>query len=290
MDEDRVLIAVSRDGRLRARAARTTALVREALRRHQAGPLGAESLARALTSTATFPATWKDCERVSIQWSGAGPLKTIFTEIRVGGAIRGYVRAPRAGNRCDLDGYRGVGHGLLPGGFVGVIRQDMRGRFTQSQVDLVNGEIDEDLERFFEISDQVATRVRALWSPGADGPTATAAVLVQALPGDMPAVLPTGDALLALDPEAPLDTMLTAALGEGFDVLDEVQLTFACPCERGRLEAGLELLDVDDLLDMINKDSGASVRCDFCGEDYEFDREDLEAIMVKKVTDKGDEA
>lgn len=289
MPDDRLLIAVSRDRRLRARVARTTALVREALHRHRAAPLGAEALARALSSTATFPATWKDCERVSIQWSGAGPLRTLFTEIRVGGAVRGYVRAPRAGSRCDRDGYRGVGHGLLPGGFIGVIRQDIRGRFTQSQADLVSGEIDEDLERFFEASDQVPTRVRAFWTPGSDGPTACAAVLVQALPGDMPPVLPTGDELLALDPSAPLETMLAAALGEGFEVLDEMEPTFTCPCERSRLEAGIALLEVDDLLDMINKDRGASVRCDFCGEVYAFDRDDLEAIMVKTAMDRGGE-
>lgn len=288
MSEDRLLIAVSRDGRLRARAASTTSLVRDALRRHAPGPLGAEALARALSVTATFPATWKDCERVSVQWSGAGPLRTLLTEMRLGGALRGYVSEPQAGSRCDRDGYRGVAHGLLPDGFVGVIRQDVRGRFSRGQVDLVSGEIDEDLEWFFESSDQVPTRVRAIWSPGDDGPSACAATLVQALPDDMPAELPTGEALLALDPASPPEAMLEAALGAGFDILEEVSLRFECPCERDRVEAGIALLDVDELLDMINEDRGATVRCDFCGVSYEFGREDLETIMVRKVTDKGE--
>ena len=287
MTDDRLLVAVSRDGRLRARAASTTHLVREALRRHDPAALGAEALARALSVTATFPATWKDCDRVSLQWSGAGPLRTIFTEIRAGGGMRGYVKEPGAGTRCDREGYRGIGHGLLPNGFVAVMRQDVRGRFAQGQIELDTGEIDEDLERFFEKSDQVPTRVRAVWAPGADGPTACAAVLVQALPDDMPAMLPDADALLALDPAAPLETMLAAALGDGFDVLDEVILTFACPCERSRLEDGIALLETDELLDMINEDQGAAVRCDFCAEDYAFSREDIEAIMVRKVTGEG---
>lgn len=289
MSDDRLVIAVSEDGRLRARAAHVTQTVNEAIRRHQPGPLARDALARAMATTAVFPATWKDCERVSIQWSGGGPLKSIITEIRAGGVLRGYVRDPGAAIRVEKDGYRGLAHGLLPGGFVGVIRQSVRGTFQQGQVELTTGEIDEDLEAFFTASDQVATRTRGLVLPGPDdGAVAAAAgVLVQALPDDRPAELVTGAALEALDPRAPLEDLLAAAFDQPFEILDEVALAFACPCDRERIAAGIGLLSVDELLDMINDDQGASVHCEFCAEDYTFNREDLEQIMVRKVTDEG---
>jgi len=286
---DRLLTGVSKDGRLRGRAATTTGLVHEALSRHRPGLLGAEALARALSATAVFPATWKDCARVSIQWSGQGPLRTVVTEIRVDGSVRGYVSEPQAGEPVLRPGGRGLGHCIRPGGFVGVIRQEAKGPFTRGQVELTSGELDEDLEKFFEISDQVPTRVRSLGSTWGDEPGAHGAILVQALPDDMPAELVGGGDLLSVSADATPEEMLAVALGPGYDVLDERPLLFRCQCERERIEAGIALLEVDELLDMINEDQGASVRCDFCGEVYEFSREDLEAVMVRKVTGDGEE-
>ena len=290
MSEDRLLVAVSRDGRLRARAARTTGLVNEALRRHTPGPLGSLALGRALSVMAVFPATWKDCERVSVQWSGGGCLKTVMAEARPGGVLRGYVRHPSAGAPMPREGYRGVAHGLLPGGFVGVIRQSIRGTFQQGQVELTSGELDEDLEVFFEQSDQVATRLRGLVGMGSSTEQLTecAGVMIQELPDDQPTSLPAGAVLEALDPAASLADLLAAAMGQPFDVLEEIPLRFACSCDRERVAAGIGLLSVDELLDMINDDKGASIHCEFCAEDYRFNREDLEEIMVRKVTDKGD--
>ncbi|MAG58984.1 MAG: hypothetical protein CMJ83_22070 [Planctomycetes bacterium] len=287
---DRVLVAITHDGRYRARAATTTEITREAIRRHGAGPLAAEALARAVTCAAVFPATWKDCERVSVQWSGGGPLRTLMAEIRPGGLVRGYVGQPAAGARCDHDGYRGIAHGLLPAGFVVVIRQNINGTFQQGQITLPSGEIDEDLEAFFETSDQVPTRLRAMTQIDAEtGDVAHAAgVLVQALPDDYPPELAEASSFEDFAPTTSPEDLLERALGRPYDVLEEIPLTFACPCSRGRMADGIALLEVDELLDMINEDQGASVRCDYCGESQRFNREELEDIMVRKVTGKND--
>jgi len=191
----------------------------------------------------------------------------------------------------DKGGYRGLAHGLLPGGFVGVIRQSVRGTFQQGQIELSSGELDEDLESFFEISDQVPTRVRGLCAAAGTGGAvdAAAGILVQALPDDQPAALPAGASFERLDPSAPLEDLLGAAMGQPFDVLEELSLSFQCPCDRERVGMGIALFSVDELLDMINDDQGAAVRCEFCAEDYKFSREDLEDIMVRKVTDKESE-
>ena len=75
---DRLLVAVTKDGALRARAASTSGLIREGLIRHLAGPGSALALARALSTIAVYPMEWKHNERVTVQWQGQGDLKTIL--------------------------------------------------------------------------------------------------------------------------------------------------------------------------------------------------------------------
>jgi len=284
---DRLLTAVSRDGRLRGRAATTSGLAQEVVRRHGAGPLAAASLVRAVSCAAVFPATWKDSERVSVQWSGRGLLGALMAEVRAGGRVRGFVKTPQGGAPSSGVRRLSLGHGLLPGGFVSVIRQNVSGAFSQSQVELASGEVDEDLEAFFAQSDQVPTRLRALCAfDDASLPVAASAVLVQALPDDDPPELISGEALEILDPSTSPETLLALALGPGHDVLAETPIAFTCMCSRDRMAAGIGLLELDELLDLINEDHGATVRCDYCGEVETFDREEVEQIMVDKVTSR----
>jgi molecular chaperone Hsp33 len=284
---DRLLIGVTRDGQYRGRVASVSDLVRDAVRRHQPSSLAAEALARALAVTAVYPAEWKDCERISIQWTGGGPIKSILTEVRGGGALRGYVREVGASTRCDRAGYRGLAHGLLPGGFLTVLRQDPRGHWSKGEIALTSGEVDEDLEAFCESSDQIHTRLRAVTRLGEDlMPRAAAGILVQALPCPDPVDLPDAVHLEALDPTLPPDELLALALGRPFDLLQEQEMRFQCTCSRERMAHGIALLEVNELLAMINDDEKATVRCDFCGDAHVFDRHDLEDILAMKVTAK----
>ncbi|HMS16078.1 MAG TPA: Hsp33 family molecular chaperone HslO [Planctomycetota bacterium] len=285
--KDRILVAVTRDGRFRARAARLTSVVRECCQRHGVTGLAAEAMARALGCAAAFPTSAKDAERVTLQWSGGGPLRTVFTEARPGGFLRGFVGAAYVGEHNVSFSTRGVGHGLgVPGGYLNVLRQESSGVFTQSRTELKSGEIDEDLESWFFLSDQVPSRMRVLTGPLKDGvPREVTAILVQLLPGSGPEDLPPARVLEGMGADAQLVDLLDAAFeGRPFDVLEESDLEYRCFCARERIADGIALLDVDELLDMINEDQGASVRCEFCATQYIFNREDLEDIMVRKVT------
>lgn len=283
---DRLWIAVSEDGLLRARAARTTELVRAGLERHRPGPLGALALARALSATAVFPVEWEKNDRVSVQWSGGGPLGTVHAELRQPGHLRARLTRPHAETRAAEPGrLRGVGLGLLPGGFVAVLRQDPRGGHTQGQVPLRNGEIDEDLEDYFEMSEQVATRLRTFVELQADGVVAAGAVVVQALPGAFDQDLPPGEALEALGAAGDVERWLEVAFQRPFRILEERAFVFACACSRERATAGVSLLSQEELIDMVVKDKGADVTCEYCAENYRFSPEDLLAILDEKFAE-----
>lgn len=277
---DELVIAVSQDGALRARAARTSVVAAEAVRRHKAGPIAAHALARALTCVALYPSSLKDCQRLSLQFSGAGPLRSVFVELRASdtdaeprASLRGYTKVPAASLWAADPRGRRIGRALAPGALQ-VIRQQPAGGFAQGHVELASGEIDEDLEHYFVASEQVPTRVRTAVDIDATGAVrAAVGVLVQVLPGGDPARI----AALSLDdisPTEPLPDLLARVLGEPV-VKETLPIAFACPCSRERALGGISLLQPDEVIEMIAVDKGAEVTCEFCAEVYRFTPEDL---------------
>ncbi len=289
---DVVTTWLSKDGELRLRIARTSALTREAVTRHQAAAYAEVALGRALNVAALIPMTWKDADRVSIQFSGVGPLGTVMVEMRKGGTLRGYVSNPQAEAprpfrrhpRPHTVGWDARGHLVIT-------RQVATGTHAQSDVHLFDGSIDGDVAHWFDHSEQVPTRLRVDEHDGE-----VVGVLVQALPG------PEGqsarrEGLSDLDAVPRFvgrtDEELMDVLCPGARKLDEVTLRFGCPCSRERSAAGVAMLDEDELLAMMMEDQGAEVRCEFCAEVYAFTAQDLASIIdlkraVQTSTEGGD--
>ncbi len=76
---DRLARTLSADGTVRGLAAVTTELVEEARVRHGTLPTATAALGRALTAGLLLGGLSKADERVSLQWSGDGPLGSILT-------------------------------------------------------------------------------------------------------------------------------------------------------------------------------------------------------------------
>lgn len=289
MPSDRLLIAVTEDGLLRGRAIAGTELVRNAVRPHDPTPLATRAIGRAALAAALFPVSWKDIDRISIQWSGSGPLGSVMADVREGDLVRAKVSDPSAvlDARMTFSGRRGIGYGLLPHGFVSVIRQRRNGSFDRGQIDLKNGEIDEDLEAFFHKSDQTRTRLRGHVDvdDAGGGVRLATGLLVQALPGDDDQALPEFDLSEEEAANASPEKLLEHGFGgRPFRVLETRAPSYQCTCDAERFASGLMLLESSELLEMINEDQGARLSCDFCRTVYTFNREQLEDIFAIKFT------
>tara|TARA_Y100001968_G_scaffold333776_1_gene399362 strand:+ start:5675 stop:6553 length:879 start_codon:yes stop_codon:yes gene_type:complete len=267
--KDRLLRAITSDGCYRIVVCRTDRLVADASRRHACSPLAARALARALTATALFATTDKGYYRIGVQWMGRGPLRSIHTDARPGGILRGYVGDPSS-EGADIAK-------ALGGGLIAVIRQDQAGTFTQGTLPLSSGNVDEDLEGYLCRSEQIPSRLRVVMDCDAEGrPEQVAGVLVQPLPGGAGEAL-LGDRgglsreLLARSlraDQAPEELLEQVLPSEQVNILSEEPLAFSCACNQDRVERGVAMLGRDELLEMIAEGQSAEVRCDFCGEDY----------------------
>lgn len=276
---DTLWAAMAADGSVRARAVRADVLCQDAVSRHALSPLAAHALARGLVCAALLPLSDKDDKTASLQWAGGGPLKSVFCEARPaeksedGVLLRGTVKEPQAEAwAVDPRGAR-IGRALMPG-VVRILRQSRSGAVSQGEAELVSGELDEDLEQLFLLSEQVPTRARVAVVLDEAGRIVSArGVLVQALPGTSAEQF---DAVVCtVTPGAAPDALLRAALGADCIMQEQRPLRFSCPCSRERAFAGVALVGHDDIVDMIVREGGTTVRCEMCGSVYRFSADDL---------------
>jgi molecular chaperone Hsp33 len=68
---------------------------------------------------------------------------------------------------------------------------------------------------------------------------------------------------------------------ESLTFLEEKSIQFQCSCSKQRTTETLKLLGKLELLDMIEKQKGAEVFCNFCNERYTFNDQDLQQIILE---------
>jgi len=288
---DKLTLALTRDGSLRARICRVDGLVNELCRRHQASLLGKHMLARGLAATAVFPVEFKGdnaMQKVAVQWTGTGPSGTLFVELNADGQMRGMGKGLQADTAVSVDDNGRAGHLQFGDGYVSVLFQHAKGDPTRGQIEIPFIDVDSDLQQWLATSAQVATRLFTLVRvPDDGGPVQATGLMVQAMPdiddSDHKSLLINPQDLAHLPPDAPDFALFTALFdGADYDVLDEHALSFGCPCSRERVEGSLMLVEDDQMLAMITEDNGAEIDCQFCAEKYMFTAEDLQKLLDEK--------
>jgi redox-regulated HSP33 family molecular chaperone len=186
---DRLARTLSADGTVRGLAAVTTDLVEEARVRHSTLPTATAALGRTLTAALLLGGLLKTEERVSLQFSGDGPLGGILADATPEGTVRGFVSRPQTHlppRRGKLDVGGAVGRGLL------CVMRVPRGEGPpyRSVVPLVSGEIGQDVASYLVNSEQTPSVVAIGVFVHADGRVGAAGgYLLQAMPGAEPATL-----------------------------------------------------------------------------------------------------
>jgi molecular chaperone Hsp33 len=285
---DRLIRGITTGGGARVVAAVTTAVTREAARRHGMQPAATVALARAATAGLLFATLSKSAEeRVTLQVIGDGPLGSVTVDADGAGAVRGFVRRPGAAAAWD-DGTRARLAPFVGRGIVQVIRDlGLRDQY-RGQTALVSGEIDEDLESYLCGSEQVDSALGCDVVLASGAARVAGGVLVQCLPGgDAAAVvaarrrLRAGALFAALAGGAATPEALAGAvLGDArLEVLGDRPVEFRCGCTRDRVAGALALVGDAELRAMLDEDGGAEVTCNFCGQRYRVPPEELARIL-----------
>lgn len=289
---DQLIRATAADGGIRAVGAITTRLTEEARRRHQMSYVATAALGRTMTAGLLMASNMKRTgSRVNIRVKGDGPLGGILIDAGLDGTVRGYVGNPAVELPPNAKGKLDVG-GAVGDGFLYVVRDIGYGYPYSSTVEIISGEIGDDVAHYLVTSEQTpsALVLGVFVEPG--GVTAAGGLLVQVLPKAArdEALIETLESRVAalsgftplLQAGKSLTEIFQDLLGDmGVNIFPETQmLRFHCGCSFDRVLGALKMLGEAELQDMIIKDNGAEATCDFCGTVYQASSDHLAQLIV----------
>lgn len=238
-----------------------------------------EQLGQAMAAVILLSATIKYDGSLILQAQGEGPLRTLVAQATRERTVRGLARWVGELPEGGLARLYGTGQMMLT-----VVNRD--GTRYQGIVGLEGSNLAEALERYFNSSEQLASR---FWLV-ADGERA-AGLFLQQLPSEhdcqeawqrigLLAETVTREELLNL----PAQTLLHRLFHEEQVRLFEPEpVAFRCSCSRERIAHSLRAMGRAELQSILDEQGAIEVDCDFCNKHYRFDAIDTEQLFVDSV-------
>lgn len=287
---DRIVRAISTDGMVQAAAICSRDLTERARQIHKTLPVATAALGRALAAASMMGNALKsDGASLTLQFKGGGPLGTVLAVSDNEGNVRGYVTNPHVDIPLRKDGKLDVGTAVGHEGTLTVIKDLHMKEPYVGTIDLLGGEIAEDVAGYFVESEQIPTACALGVLVDRDQSVkAAGGYLIQLMPGaaeDTIAKVEGGimaaGAVSAIlekndDPEAMLRTVMS-----DFDlkILETCPVEYRCYCSRERVERALISLGRTELEQMLSEQGGCQLTCQFCDAVYEFTAEDIQRLL-----------
>ncbi|MDP4092846.1 MAG: Hsp33 family molecular chaperone HslO [Bacillota bacterium] len=277
------------NGTVRGYAAVTTELVRDAKKVHGLSPVASAALGRTLTAAALMSRMLDGAsDTITIQIKGDGPLGSIVAISDSSANVRGYVNNPDVDLPLNTEGKLDVGKGV-GAGYLNIIRDLGLKEPYVGYVDLLTGEIADDIAYYYAYSEQIPSVVALGVLVDKDGSIINAGgFVVQLMPGADEEIV---DHLERRSMEIPMVTellsqgktpedMLEFLLGEkGLHIADTSPCRFQCNCSRERMERNILSLGRKEIQEIIDEQGEAEVQCHFCNTKYLFSKKDLTDLL-----------
>ena len=287
---DQLVRAISKDGFVKAAAVSTRALTERARQIHQTSPVATAALGRLLAAGSMMGNELKgDGSSVTLRIKGDGPLGTLLVVADNEGNVRGSVQNPQIDLPIREDGKLDVGGAVGHGGTLTVIKDLNLKEPYVGTVNLLGGEIAEDIAAYFVESEQIPTACAlGVLIDRDQSVKAAGGYLIQLMPGageDTIAKVEGGimaagnvSAILEKDPDP--EAMLRAVLSDfEVKVLEQEPVEYRCGCSRDRIERALLSLGRDELSAILAEQGSCDLTCQFCDRVYHFSGPELEGLI-----------
>ena len=254
--KDYIIRAIAADDQIRAFAATTKNMVEYARSRHNTSPVATAALGRLLTAGSMMGSMMKgDKDLLTIIVKGQGALGGITVTADSHCRVKGYVDEPMvilpANDKGKLDVSGAIGPGTLK-----VIKDiGMREPYV-GEINLISGELAEDLTYYFAVSEQVPSSVGLGVLMNRDNTVAQAGgFILQLMPDTSDEVITALEKKIAniesvttmLSNGMTPEDILTEVLGDfGVRIMDKMETSFSCNCSRERVEKALISVGKDE--------------------------------------------
>ena len=280
---DRIVRAISTDGMVQAAAICSRGLTERARQIHKTLPVATAALGRTLAAASMMGNALKsDGASLTLQFKGGGPLGTVLAVSDNEGNVRGYVTNPHVDLPLRPDGKLDVGAAVGHEGTLTVIKDLHMKEPYVGTIDLLGGEIAEDVAGYFVESEQIPTACALGVLVDRDQSVkAAGGYLIQLMSGaGEDGIMAAGPVSALLDKNDDPEQLLRDVMSD-FDlkVLETCPVSYRCYCSRERVERALISLGRDELEQMLSEQGGCQLTCQFCDAVYDFSAEDLKGLL-----------
>lgn len=292
---DQLVRVIAKDAPIKAMAISGTSLVERARQIHDTWPVATAALGRLLMAASMMGNMLKEQDgSVTLRVKGDGPLGTVLAVSDSMGNVRGYVENPAVDVPRKSHAKLDVGSAVGPGGTLTVVKDLGLKEPYVGSIQLISGEIAEDIAAYFVESEQIPTAcaLGVLISPD-QTVRAAGGYLIQLLPGADESVIS------AIERGVARVGAVSAQLDRGLgpvellqDVLSDFQLEmletspveYRCYCSRERVSRALISVGASELKSLIQEQGSTDLTCQFCDKVYHFTRDDLESLLQEATS------
>jgi len=287
---DKIVRLIAKDAPIKAVAISATDMVERARQIHDTWPVATAALGRLLMGASMMGNMIKTEDgSVTLRVNGGGPLGTITAVSDSEGNTRGFVHNPAVDVPRKAHAKLDVGAAVGDQGDLTVIRDvGMKEPYVGS-VQLVGGEIAEDLAAYFVESEQIPTAcaLGVLIAPDQSVQVA-GGYLIQLLPGADDWVITCIEA--GIGEVGAVSTHLANGLSAQevvekvlsdfeLEVLETTPVEYRCYCSEERVSRALISMGREELESLIEEQGEAELTCQFCDRVYHFNKEALEELL-----------
>ena len=288
---DYLVRGMSMDGFVKVVAIRSTQMVRRGAQIHGTTPNATAAFGRALTAASMMGNMQKvDNGSMTLQIRGGGPIGTITCVADPVGNVRGYVTEPKVPLIEKYPGKLDVGAVVGTDGTLTVIRDLQMKEPYIGSIELISGEIGDDVTAYFVRSEQTPTACALGVLVDTDCSVKVAGgYLIQLLPGAPDEVIDkleagiqrAGAVTKMLDAGLTPEDILGQVVGDlGVVFMETTEVSYKCYCDRERVESALISLGKKELEEIAAEGKTFPVECQFCDAIYEFTPEDIRKLIA----------
>ena len=283
---------MSLDGFVKVVAIRSTEMVRRGAQIQGTTPNATAAFGRALTAASMMGNMQKvDNGSMTLQIKGGGPIGSIVCVSDSVGNVRGYVYEPKVPLVEKYPGKLDVGSTVGTNGTLTVIRDLQMKEPYVGSIELVSGEIGDDVTAYFVQSEQIPTACALGVLVDRDQSVKVAGgYLVQLLPGAPEETIDklekgiqrAGAVTPMLEQGMTPEDILGQVCGDlGVVFLETTEVGYKCYCDRERVTAALISLGRKELSEIAAEGKPFPVECQFCDKVYQFTPDDIADILKK---------